>query len=107
MHLSFTGSTARDSNSAAVRNAQSCSNIAKALKEKEMLQSELNIVVNRNSRLEQELRLAMDRNARTESDLTTVHEELKQVIEREGDSDRTVREEKGRHTDRQKVHAGK
>jgi hypothetical protein len=46
-----------------------------------MLQSELNIVVNRNSRLEQELRLAMDRNARTESDLTTVHEELKQVIE--------------------------
>lgn len=72
-----------------------------------MLQSELNIVVNRNSRLEQELRLAMDRNARTESDLTTAHEELKQVIERQGDSDRTdVREEKGRHTDRQKVHAG-
>lgn len=49
----------------------------------------------------------MDRNARTESDLTTAHEELKQVIERQGDSDRTdVREEEGRHTDRQKVHAG-
>ena len=49
----------------------------------------------------------MDRNARTESDLTAAHEELKQVIERQGDSDRTdAREEKGRHTDRQKVHAG-